>query len=126
MGSPLLRKRTDLVLECPSIARLLVHLPIRLGDRGGFHEPAGIKVLERIFPLFLPDPLAHPCGIHSGIDDEMCDVDILWSEFPRDTLGNCAQAEFRTGKCCIPNAATQAGGGASEEDASAPARQHQA
>src|SRR5712692_11240388 len=119
MGSPFLPKRTDLVLEGPRIARLLVQLPIRLGDRGRRHESGGIKVLERIFPLSLLDPLAHPSGIHSGIDDEMRDVDILWPEFPRHTLGHGAQAEFRTGEGCVPDAATQAGGGTSEEDASA-------
>lgn len=80
------------MLEGPRVTRLLIQLPIRLGDRGRRHESSGIKVLERLFPFFLPDPLAHPGGIHSGIDDEMSDVDILRSEFPRNTLGHGAQA----------------------------------
>ena len=47
----------------------------------------GSRSLKGLFPFSLLDPLAHPGGVHSGIDDEMSDVDILGLEFPRDTLG---------------------------------------
>lgn len=90
MRSPFLPKRPDFLLECPGIARLLVQLPVCLGNRGGRHEAGRIKVGERLFLFSLLDPLTDPGSIHSGIDDEASDMDILGAEFPRDALGDGA------------------------------------
>src|SRR5580704_4309152 len=56
----------------------------------------------------------------------MRNVDILRAEFARDALRNCAQAEFRSRKGSVADAAAQAGGSACEENRSAAARDHQA
>ena len=67
---------------------------------------AGSRSLQRLFPFSLLDPLSHPGSVHSGIDDEMSDMDILGSEFSRHALGDGAQAELRTSEGCVSDAAT--------------------
>src|SRR5208337_4074755 len=105
MTSPFLSEWTDFLLERPGIRRLLVKLPICFGDRRRIHETAGIKIVERVFSLAFPDPVAHPCGIHAGVDNQMSDVDIPWSQLARRALGNGAQAKFGARKCGIATTA---------------------
>src|SRR6266851_5574414 len=126
MFSPLFTKRTDLQLESPGVARLLVELPIRFRNRSGPHEPARIEVLQTLFPHSLPDPIPHPCGIHSSIDDEMRDMNVVRTELSGGALSNRPQAEFGAGECGIADPAAQTGSCASEEDTAAAARQHMA
>src|SRR6185437_7219515 len=77
-------------------------------------------------PLALPDPLANPGGVHPGIDDEVRDVDVPRSELPSGALSERPQAELRAGEGRVSDAAAQARGCAGEQDASAPAREHEA
>src|ERR1700730_1854217 len=125
MTSPCLSERTDFQLKGPRVVRLLIKLPIGLGDRDGPHQTAGIETVQRRFAFTFFDPLAHPRGIDSGVDDQMGDMNIPRAEFPRSALGDCAQTELRARECSVAGAAAQAGSGAGEEDASVTARQHQ-
>src|SRR5271170_878113 len=126
MASPFFSERTDLLLERPRVAWLLVKLPIRLGNGGGPHEARGVEVLHRLFAFALPDSVAHPCCIHSRIDYQMRDVDILRPEFARGALRNRAQAEFRSRKCRVSDSAADTRRRSRKENRSAPARQHHA
>src|ERR1700739_3918709 len=92
MASPFLRKGSDLAFERPSVARLLIDLPIGLGDRFRPHQPAGIEIDEGGLALPLLDPLAHPCRVDAGVDDQMGDVDVLRTELARRTLRYRTQA----------------------------------
>src|ERR1700726_4327765 len=98
MASPFFRKGPDLALERPGVARLLVDLPISLGDRGRPHQPARIEIGECGLPLTLLDPLARPRGVATSVDDQMGDVDVLRTELARRPLRHRAQAELGTGK----------------------------
>ncbi len=60
---PLLAEWTDLGLEGPGIARLLVELPIGLGHCGRTHQAIGIEILDRLLSFTLRNELAHPFGI---------------------------------------------------------------
>ena len=124
-ASPFFAERADFALERPGVARLLIDLPIGLGDRRRPHQPAGIEIGERRLALPLLDPLAHPCGIDAGVDDQMGDMDALRTELARGTPAHRAQAEFGAGKGGIADPAAQARGGAGKEDVAAAARQHQ-
>src|SRR5271166_3087422 len=126
MASPFLSEGTDFLLEGPRVARLLVELPIRVGDGGRPHESSEVEVLHRLVALSFPDSIAHPGSIHAGIDHEMSDVDIFGPEFPRGALCNRAQTEFRRRECRVADPAAEARGGARKENRSAPARDHQA
>src|SRR6266478_9722955 len=77
MVSPFFRKGSDLAFERPGVARLLIDLPIGLGDRFRPHQPARIEIGEGRLALPLLDPLAHPCGVDAGVDDQVGDVDVL-------------------------------------------------
>src|SRR5215831_9091203 len=125
MASPFLREGPDLPLERPRVARLLVNLPISLGDSGRAHQPARIEIGERRLALALLDAVAHPFRIDPRIDDQMRDMDALGTELARRALGHRAQAELGAGKRRIADAAALASRGAGEEDVAAPARQHQ-
>src|ERR1700730_9896372 len=98
MASPFFRKGSDLALERPGVGRLLIDLPISLGDRGRPHPPTRIELGESRLALPLLDPLAHPRGVDTGVDDQMGDVDVLRTEFPRRTLRHRAQAELGAGE----------------------------
>src|SRR5215472_9729933 len=126
MASPLFLEWADFHLECPCVARQLVELPICVSYRLGAHEPRGVEILHCVVALAFTDSIAHPCRIDAGVDDEMRDVDILWSKFARRTLCDSAQAEFCRGERSVADAAAQTGGRTGEENASAPARDHQA
>jgi hypothetical protein len=43
--SPYLSEGTDLLLEGPRVARLLIELPIGFGDRGGSHQAARMEII---------------------------------------------------------------------------------
>src|SRR6516162_312285 len=124
-GSPFLPKGPDLALEGPGVARLLIDLPIGLGDGSRPHQPARIEIGERSLAFPLLDPLADPRGIDPGVDHEMGDMDALWPELARRTLRQSAQAELGAGEGGVTDPAAQAGGGASEEDVAAATREHQ-
>src|SRR6516162_5057244 len=126
MVSPFFRKRSDLALERPGVARLLINLPIGLGNRGRPHQPARIEIGEGRIALALLDPLAHPRGVDAGVDDQMGDVDVLWTELACGGLRDRAKAELGAGKGGIADPAAHAGGSPGEEDVAAAARQHQA
>src|SRR5208282_5463755 len=126
MASPFLSEGTDLLLECPRVARLLVKLPIRLGHRCRPHESFEVKVLHRCVALSFPDSITDPGSIHSGIDYEMRDVDSLRPQFSRGALRNCAEPKFCGRERRVSDSAAQTGRGACEENRSAPTRQHQA
>src|SRR6202046_1475166 len=98
MASPFFRERPDFALERPSVARLLINLPIGLGDGGRTHQPTGIEVGERRFPLPRLDAFAYPRGIDAGVDDQMSDMDALRTELARRALRHCAQAELGAGE----------------------------
>src|ERR1700722_7926930 len=98
MASPFLRKGPDLALERPGVARLLINLPIGLGNRFRLHQPSRIEIGEGRLPLSLLNPLAHPGGVDAGIDDQMGDMDALRAELARRTLRDGAQAELGAGK----------------------------
>src|SRR6266446_10309775 len=116
MASPFLCKGSDLALERPGVARLLINLPIGLGDRFRPHQPPRIEIGEGRLALALLDPLAHPGGVDAGIDDQMGDVDALRAELACRTLRYGPQAKFGAGESGITDAAAHSGGGASEED----------
>ena len=124
--SPFLGKGPDLALERPGVARLLIDLPIGLGDRGRPHQPARIEIGERRLPLPLRDPLAHPRRIDAGVDDQMGDVDVFRTQFACGRLRNGAQAELGAGKGRVACSAAQGRRGAREEDVALAPRQHQA
>src|ERR1700687_297005 len=126
MGSPFFTERADLPLECPRVARLLVKLPVGLCHGRGAHQAFEVDVLPRPVALAFPDSIAHPCGIHAGIDYEMSDVDISRSEFPRGALRDCAEPKLRGCERCVSDSAAETGGAAGEENRSPPSRQHQA
>src|SRR6185369_17278951 len=105
---PRLAERTNFQLERPGAARLLVELPIGLGDRRWRHQEIGI--IERIRPQRLDSPLAHPLGVHAGVDDEMSDMDVLRSELTRRRLGYRTQTELGTGEGRVAGSATQGRG----------------
>ena len=109
------------MFESPGIARLLVQLPIGLGDRCRPHQSIGIKIIERFLAFALADAFADPSGIDAGIDDEMGDMDVLGAEFPSGR----PQAEFCAGKGDIAAAAAQAGCGTREKYIAASMGQHQ-
>src|SRR5215218_1349067 len=93
---PFLAEGTYFQLGAPGTARLLVEQPIGFGDRRRRHQQVGI--IERVRPQRLDPPLAHPLGIHAGVDNEMGDVNVLRSKFARGRLRHGAQAELGTGK----------------------------
>src|SRR5271154_2732304 len=95
MTSPFFSERTDFLLKRPRVARLLIDLPIGIGDRFGTHETPRIEIVQRRFAFAVFDPLAHPCGIDAGIDDQMGDVNVAGTEFPRGALRYRAQTELR-------------------------------
>src|SRR5271169_477298 len=105
MVSPFFRKGSDLALERPGVARLLINLPIGFGDRGRPHQPARSKTGQRRLAFSLLDPLAHPLGIDAGVDDEVGDVDALWPELARGALRHRTQAELSAGKGSIADPA---------------------
>src|SRR5690606_313473 len=72
---PWLAVRADFHLEGPGVARLLMQLPISLGDRLRPHQLIGLEPGQRLVALAFTYPLAHPGRIHAGIDDEMRHVD---------------------------------------------------
>src|SRR5215470_1699072 len=98
MISPSFGKGSDLAFERPGVARLLVNLPIGLGDRSRPHQPARIEIGEGLLAFALLDPLAHPRRVHTGIDDQMSDMDALRTELTRRTLRDGPQAELGAGK----------------------------
>src|SRR6202040_2466200 len=116
MVSPFFRKGSDLAFERPGVARLLVDLPIGVGDRGRAHQPAGVEIDERRLAFALFDAAAHPFGVDAGVDHEMGDVDVLWPELARRALRHRAQPELGAGESRIANPAAPAGGRAGEED----------
>src|ERR1700736_1092009 len=88
IGAPLpfLSEGTDLVLERPGIARLLIELPIGFRHRSRPHQAVRIEILDRLGALPADDELAHPLGIDAGVDHEMGDMDVLGTEFACDRL----------------------------------------
>src|SRR5438270_8344924 len=105
MASPLFCKGSDLTLERPGVARLLVDLPIGLGDRFRPHQPARIEIGEGRLAFPLLDPLTHPGSVNAGVDDQMRDVDALRAELARRALCHGAQAEFGAGKGGVADSA---------------------
>jgi hypothetical protein len=93
-GSPLLAERAYFQLESPGVARLLVQLPIGLGDHCRPHRSIGIKIIERFLAFTLADAFADPLGIDAGINDEMGDMDVLGTEFPSGRLSHRPQTEI--------------------------------
>src|SRR5215831_8264759 len=112
MASPFLGKGPDLAFDRPGVARLLVDLPIGLGDRGRPHQPPWIEIGEGRFPLPFLDPLAHPRCVDAGIDDQMRDMDALWAELARRALRYGAQAKFGAGKGGVTDPTPHSGSGA--------------
>src|SRR6266403_2994096 len=112
MGSPFFAEGADLLLKGPRVARLLIELPISFGDRRRPHQPLDIEVLHRLVALAFPDSIAHPRSIHTRIDHEMRDVDIIRPKFPRGALRNCAEPELRRCERCVSDSAAEAGSGA--------------
>ena len=53
-------------------------------------------------------------------------MDVLRAELPGGALCQRPQAELRAREGCVTGTSPEAGGGAGEEDASPPARQHEA
>src|ERR1700730_12651113 len=121
MASPFFCKGSDLALERPSVAGLLIDLPIGLGDRGRPHQPARIEIGERRLAFPLLDPLAHPRGVDAGVYNQMGDVDVLWTELARRTLRHRPQAELGAGEGGIADPAAHAGGRPGEKDVPAAA-----
>src|SRR5271155_2143369 len=98
MASPFFSEGTNFLLEGPGVARLLVELPVSLGDGSGAHEPVCVEVLHRLVAFAFADSIADPRRIDAGVDNEMRDVNILRAELTRGALRNGAQPEFRRGK----------------------------
>src|SRR5260370_30683471 len=126
MASPLLCKGPDFALERPGVARLPINLPIGLGDRVRPHQPSRIEIGEGGLAFPFLDPLAHPGGVNTGIDDQMRDMDALRAKLARRALRYSAQAEFGAGKGGIADPAAHSRSGAGKEDIAAAAPQHQA
>src|SRR5262245_21552129 len=122
--SPFLAKWTYFLFEHPGVARLLIELPIGLGDRCRRHQAVRIEVVECGLAFALPDALAHPRGVHAGIDNEMGDVDILGPKLAGSGLRHRAQTELGAGKGRVTNAAAKARRRSGKEDAAAAAWHH--
>ncbi len=75
-ASPLLRERTDLVLEGPRVARLLIQRPIGFGDGFRPHQLIGLEVRERFLASCGLDPLAHERRVDACIDNQVRDVNV--------------------------------------------------
>ena len=71
---------THIELERPAVARLLVGLPMGIGDRSGIHELVRLEALESFRAGPLPDPFAHPCCIDACVDNEMRNMNVLRTE----------------------------------------------
>ena len=65
-------------------------------------------------------------AVHAGVDNQMYDVNVLWTELARHRLCQGAKPEFGRRKCGKPHAATNARGRTGKEDSAAAARQHYA
>src|SRR4051812_8120126 len=57
---PLLAERTNLVLERPRVARLLVELPVGVRDGSWPHQDIGRKTVHGVCAHAFLAPLAHP------------------------------------------------------------------
>src|SRR5438128_10887578 len=101
MNSPVFRKGPDLALKRPGVAPLLIDLPISFGDRGRPHQPARIEIGKGRLALPLLDPLAHPCRVDAGVDDQMRDVAVLGAALARRTLRHPTQAEPVAGQAAL-------------------------
>src|ERR1700676_2301042 len=86
MASPFFAEGPDLALERPGVARLLVDLPVSVGDSRRAHQPARIEISDRRLALPGLDALADPLSIDAGVDDQMGDVNALGTKLPRRTL----------------------------------------
>ena len=82
----ILAEGSDLHFEGPCVARLLIKLPIGLGDRRRPHQTVGIEVFKSFVSFALPDPFAHPGSVDAGIDDQMRDMNIFGTELARRAL----------------------------------------
>src|SRR5215472_14325760 len=125
MASPFFCKGSDLPLERPGVAGLLIELPIGLGNGGRPHQPARIEIGERRLALAFLDPPANPGSVDPGIDHQMRNVDVLRAELARRALRHGAQSEFGAGKSGVTGATAQARSGSSKEDVAAVPRNHQ-
>src|SRR5579862_9238825 len=101
MRSPFLPKRANLLLKGPCVGWLLIQLPVRVRHRLGSHQAARRKTFQRSGAFLLADPIAYPLRIDSGINDQMRDVNVFWSELARCALRDCAKAELGTGESGI-------------------------
>src|SRR5262249_51060938 len=114
------------LLEHPGAARLLIDLPIRLGNGCRRHQAVWIEVIENGLSFALPNTLAYPRSVHARIDDQMGDVDVLWPQFTGCGLRHRAQAEFGACKRCVTRPTAKASRRSSKEDAASAVWQHAA
>src|ERR1700722_6553564 len=116
--SPFLHGRPQIQFMSPAIFALMVREPVRIGDRGGPGQTVGrdFRGIDAGRGLHaLMDRLA----VDAGVDQQMDNVNIPWSELARHRLGHGAQAELCRRKCRKPLAAANAGGGARKQDGAA-------
>src|ERR1022692_1603678 len=89
---PLLAEGSYFQLERPGAAWLLIEQPIGFRDRRWRHQE--IRIVQRTRPQRLDPPLTDPFGVNTGVDDEMGNVDVLWTELARGRLCDGPQAKL--------------------------------
>src|SRR6185312_81003 len=123
--SPLLRGGPKIELVSPAVFRLLMREPIGFRDRARPGQRIGENVpgLDAACGL---QPGANGVAVDGGIDDQMNDMNVLWSKLARHGLSEGPQPEFRRSESGKALAAAEACCGARKEDRAAAARDHDA
>src|SRR5262249_49598489 len=100
-----------------------MQLPIDGGDRGRVYQ---LILLDRVASGALADSRPNKLRVDTGIDNQVCDVDVLWRELARRALGDGAQPEFTGGKCRVADAPPDTRRCTSEKNRTAPVHKHEA
>src|SRR6185369_13405973 len=119
--SPALDPRSQVELEGPGVAWLLVEIPVVLGDVIRIEDP--VLVLLRVPGR---EVVADERGVDRSVDDDVRDMDVLRAELARHALGERAKRMLGARERAEPCRAAQRRRGAGKQDRPAFARSHAA